>query len=103
MKLSIGYITTPTKAEAKEIVLALLEKGLIACANILDGAESYFVWENEIEKAKESVIFFKTRMKNEKKIIRLVKSMHSYECPCIVFSNIENGNDEFMGWIDASC
>ncbi|MDH5597263.1 MAG: divalent-cation tolerance protein CutA [Candidatus Peregrinibacteria bacterium] len=103
MKLSFGYITTPTKAEAKEIVLELLEQELIACANIVDGAESYFVWGDEINQAKEALIFFKTRAKNEDKIIKVVKSMHSYECPCIVFSNLEHGNADFLRWVDDSC
>lgn len=103
MKLSLGYITCPTKAEAKKIILALLEDRLIACANILEGAESYFIWDNEIQKATEAVIFLKTRAKNENKIIRLAKEMHSYHCPCIVFSNLPHGNNEFMKWIDKNC
>jgi len=103
MKLSLGYVTTPTKAEAKEIVLALLEEELIACANILEGADSYFVWKDEINQAKETVIFFKTRAKNEDKIIRLVKSMHSYDCPCIVFTELAHGNSDFLNWVEDSC
>ena len=103
MKLSIGYITTPTKTEAKGIVLELLEEGLIACGNIIPGAESYFVWDDEIAKANEYVIILKTRTKNENKIIKLVKKMHSYQCPCIVFTSLNDGNPDFLRWIDRSC
>ena len=69
MKLSLGYITTPTKTEAKDIALELLESGLVACCNIISGVESYFVWEEEIAKANETVIIFKTRTRNENKIV----------------------------------
>jgi len=103
MKLSLGYITSAGKTEAKDIVMALLEDELIACANIFEGVESYFAWDNEIHKAKEAVIIFKTRSKNEDKIIKVVKSMHSYECPCIVFTNLDHGNAGFMKWVEASC
>lgn len=103
MKLSLGYITTPTKTEAKDIALELLESGLAACCNIISGVESYFVWEEEIAKASETIVIFKTRVKNENKIIRLVKEMHSYECPCVVFMKIEEGNPEFLKWVDRSC
>lgn len=103
MKLSLGYITAPTKTEAKEIALELVESGLVACANIISGVESYFVWEEEIAKANETVIIFKTKTKNENKIIKLVKEMHSYECPCIVFMKIEDGNPEFLRWVERSC
>jgi len=103
MKLSFGYMTVPTKAEAQKIVLELLEIGLIACANIVPGAESYFVWEEQIQKANEVVIFFKTKTENEDKIIKTVKKMHSYECPCIVFHSLDYGNKDFLNWVNESC
>ncbi len=103
MKLSLGYITVPTKKEAKDIVVELLESGLIACANIIPSVESYFIWDEEISKANENVIIIKTRTKNEDKIIRLVKEMHSYECPCIVFTPLEYGNPDFLRWVERGC
>lgn len=96
-------MTVPTKAEAKEIVLALLEEELIACANIITGVESYFPWEDGIQKATEVVVILKTRVKNEDKIIRLVRELHSYECPCVVFSSLQHGNKDFMGWVGQVC
>ncbi len=103
MKLSLGYLTTASKTEAKQIVMALLEDELIACANIFDGVESYFAWEDDIHQAKETVVIFKTRAKNEGKIIDVVKSLHSYECPCIVFSGLDHGNTQFMRWVEDTC
>lgn len=103
MKLSIGYITFPTKAEAKQAVTALLENEMIACANIFDKAESYFVWDGKVQKATEAVVIFKTRVKNEDKIIKYIKKYHSYQCPCVVFTSIEHGNGDFLKWIDESC
>ena len=100
MKLSTGYITTQTKAEAKEIATVLLEEGLIACANILPSAESYFVWDGEIQKDKEIIIIIKTRQKHEDKIIKTVKQIHSYEVPCITFTSIDYGNTDYLKWID---
>ena len=103
MKLSLGYITASTKKEAKDIVLDLLELGLVTCANIIPGAESYFVWEDEISKASEVIIIIKTRIKNEQKIIKRIRKIHSYDCPCIVFTSIESGDKDFLKWIDGNC
>ncbi len=103
MKLSLGYTTFPTKTEAKQVVLALLEEELIACANIIDGVESYFLWEDGIQKANEVVVIFKTRVKNEEKIIRLIKELHSYDVPCIIFTSIDHGNPNFLKWVEQSC
>ncbi len=103
MKFSIGYLTAPTKTEAKDIVMELLERGLIACANIVPGTESYYVWDEELHHEKEVVIILKTNQKNESKIIKTVRSMHSYECPCIVFLPLSHGNKDFLRWIGQSC
>jgi periplasmic divalent cation tolerance protein len=103
MKISLGYITFPSKTEAKNTVLALLQEELIACANIIDGVESYFPWEDGIQQANEVSVIFKTKQKNQDKIVRLVRQLHSYEIPCVVFTPIENGNPEFLRWIEESC
>ena len=97
--LSFGYLTAPSKKEAKEIALALLDEGMIACANLFPGVESYFVWEGELTQAQECVLVFKAPAENEKKIVRLVRELHSYQSPCIVFLPIEGGDPDFLEWV----
>ncbi len=103
MKAVMGYMTAGTKTEAKEIVMALLEEGLIACANLVDKTDSYFSWEEGIHHAKETMVFFKTRQKNVDKIVKHIKTMHSYDCPCVIFWDITGGNQAFMRWIQDVC
>lgn len=85
------------------MVTFLLDKGLIACANIMPDSESYFYWERDIQKAKEVVVFIKTTSKNEDKIIKLVSKYHSYDTPCVVFTPIVSGDDKFCKWVDKTC
>jgi periplasmic divalent cation tolerance protein len=103
MQLSLGYITAGSKKEAQDMVGELLERRLIACANILDGAESYFEWEGELQKAKETIIFLKTRASNEAKIIKVISKIHSYDVPCIVFTPLISGHGDFLNWVGESC
>ena len=103
MKLSLGYITFPTKKEAHDIAAGLLDKELIACANIIDGAESLYVWDDAIHKEKEVLMFFKTREKNEKAIIKFVRKYHSYDSPCVIFLPIVAGDSDFLKWVEGSC
>lgn len=103
MKFSIGYITAPTKTEAKEIMMELFEHGLIACANIISGTESYYVWNDELQHENEVIMIIKTHSKNESKIIKAVKKMHSYDCPCIIFVPLTDGNKDYLRWIKDSC
>ncbi len=97
------YMTCKNKVEANKIAYALVKKDLVACANIIPNIKSYFKWNNKkINALKESILIGKTGKKNINKIILYVKKMSSYDCPCIVFVDIENGNKEFLSWIKSS-
>ena len=97
------YMTCKNKVEANKIAYALVKKDLVACANIIPNIKSYFKWNNKkINALKESILIGKTVKKNINKIILYVKKMSSYDCPCIVFVDIENGNKDFLSWIKSS-
>ncbi len=97
------YMTCKNKVEANKIAYALVKKDLVACANIIPNIKSYFKWNNKkINALKESILIGKTVKKNFNKIILYVKKISSYDCPCIVFVDIENGNKEFLSWIKSS-
>ena len=97
------YMTCKNKVEANKIAYALVKKDLVACANIIPNIKSYFKWNNKkVNIIKESVLIGKTVKKNINKIILYVKKISSYECPCIVFVDIKNGNKDFLSWIKSS-
>ena len=97
------YMTCKNKVEANKIAYALVKKDLVACANIIPNIKSYFKWNNKkINALKESILIGKTVKKNINKIILYVKKISSYDCPCIVFVDIENGNKDFLSWIKSS-
>ena len=97
------YMTCKNKVEANKIAYALVKKDLVACANIIPNIKSYFKWNNKkINALKESILIGKTVKKNINKIILYVKKISSYECPCIVFVDINNGNKDFLSWIKSS-
>jgi periplasmic divalent cation tolerance protein len=96
-------MTCKNKIEANKIALDLVKKDLVACANIIPGVKSYFKWnKKKINIIKESILIGKTVKKNMNKIISHVKKISSYECPCIVFVDIKNGNKDFLSWIKSS-
>jgi periplasmic divalent cation tolerance protein len=96
------YITCKNKKEAEKIASSLVKKNLSACVNILPGVKSYFKWNKKINIAKEIVLIGKTTSKNMNKINIHVKKIHSYDCPCIVFVSLQNGNKDFLRWIKSS-
>ena len=99
MHFSIIYITAPNKEEAEKISRVLLEERLIACANIIDSITSLYWWKGEIQKSGEALLIAKTKESLIDQLIKRVKALHSYECPCIVSFSIAKGNPDFLKWI----
>jgi periplasmic divalent cation tolerance protein len=52
----VVLITTASKPEAQKIAQNLLERCLIACADIFGPIESHFWWQSKIDQAEEFLI-----------------------------------------------
>jgi len=94
-----AYITCRDEKEAEDISLILLEKRLIACANVFP-CKSMYRWKGRVEKSKEFLIIAKTTASKKKEIVKEVKKAHSYDVPCINFLPVEIGNAEYGKWIE---
>ena len=97
MKFVLIYITNPTKKEAKRIANHLLEKKLIACANIFS-IDSLYWWESKIADEKEFVLIAKTKKENFEKIKKEVENIHSYAIPCIIKIPVSS-NKKYYNWL----
>lgn len=93
------YVTTADREEAESIAQGLLEKRLIACANILPGMTSLYWWEGVIRHSGECVLIVKTTAAHVMEVTQAITAAHSYDCPCVVAIPVEGGNAEFLAWI----
>ena len=84
MNPTLIYITNPTKREAKKIAKYLIEKKLIACANIFGPVNSIYHWKGKIVDEKEFVLIAKTTDTKFAKIKKEVEKIHPYTIPCII-------------------
>jgi len=91
------YTTYPDKVTAKKVVKHLLEKRLIACANIFPITSMYW-WEGNIQDDKEYVAICKTTEENFENVKKEVESIHSYDVPCIVKIPAE-ANEKYFNWL----
>lgn len=96
----ILYVTTKDRSEASLIAHKLLKAKKIACANILDGMTSIYEWEGEIKEEKEAILIAKTTENLVDSAIETIKSLHSYECPCILAIESKKGNKDFIKWLE---
>ena len=99
MEITFIYITAGSLDEAKAIGKALVSERLVACVNIIENMNSIYWWKDEIQDEREVVIIAKTKTKRVSDVVDKVKSIHSYDCPCIVSLPVLGGNKDFLDWI----
>ena len=85
--------------EAKAIGKELVSSRLAACVNIIDNMHSMYWWDGEIQDDREVILLAKTKEPLVPELIEKVKSIHSYDCPCVVSLPISEGNKAFLEWI----
>jgi periplasmic divalent cation tolerance protein len=99
---SVILVTAPNKKEAKNIAGALVKKKLAACVNIVAGIESIFRWQGKVDRATEALLIIKSKKSKLPRIIRMIKSLHSYDTPEIIALPIIGGEKKYLKWIDES-
>ena len=101
MAVNFIYMTAGSKSEARKIAQALVESRLAACVNILDNMQSIYRWQGKIQEDSEVVLIAKTTEAQVFRLIEKVKSLHSYDCPCVVSLPVLDGYPPFLNWVHA--
>jgi periplasmic divalent cation tolerance protein len=99
MPINFIYMTVGNKEEARKIGKELVTARLAACVNILDQMNSFYMWDGELQDDTEVIMLAKTTADRVPDLIEKVKSLHSYDCPCIVSLPVVDGHQPFLEWI----
>ncbi len=97
-ELTILYVTFDSEDEALKIASHLLEKKMIACANILSPMTSVYKWKGEVQKGQEWPVLFKTSIEKLAAVRSDIVDMHSYDTPCVIELTVESVNDLYHQW-----
>lgn len=96
--IKVVYITNPNKEEAERIATHLLEKNLIACANIFP-INSLYWWQGSLKNSEECVVIAKTVESHYELIKKEVELIHSYSTPCVVGFSC-SANESFFSFVN---
>lgn len=95
----VVLVTANSEAQARQIARELLEKKLIACANLVP-VRSMFVWQGQIQEEAEVLMIIKTTNASFKAQLEAeIKRLHNYEVPEIIGMPIVIGSAEYLKWI----
>lgn len=90
----------PDEAEARSAAGVLLDEGLIACANIVPGLVSLYVWQGVRGEAGEVGLLAKTHASLGETAIARLEQLHSYQTPAIIglqTDKVATATQEWLG------
>lgn len=98
-QLSLLYTTFGTHEDARKVSQALLERHLIACANILQEIHSLYLWEGRLEESNEIAVIFKTARDKIPDLMTALQELHPYDTPAMLEIPLNRTNESFTKWV----
>jgi len=95
----VVLMTVSSEDEASRISRVMVERGLVACVNIIPGIRSIFLWEGKMSEAQEFLLLAKTVKQNFDSLSNVVKAHHSYSLPEVIALPIHLGSEAYLAWI----
>lgn len=92
-------ITFGTREEAEKCAKKLVERYLVACAQVVGPISSYYHWNENLETASEWLLLAKTRSCVFDEVQEAVLAGHSYEVPQIVALPIVDFSPDYLKWL----
>ncbi|MEO1449623.1 MAG: divalent-cation tolerance protein CutA [Bacteroidota bacterium] len=92
-------ITFPDRDSAMQIGQLLVDRHLIACAQLLP-IHSVFRWEGKVQSEDEVLLQGKTTEQQLTAIEALIKQHHSYDVPEMIATPVVWGHQPYLDWVE---
>jgi len=99
---ALVWCPCPDRATARTLAGQLLGEELVACANILGGIESHFLWQGKPDSAEEVGVLFKTTAARLGDVVERLGKLHPYDTPAIVGWRCDAGHPATVAWLAAA-
>lgn len=100
---AIVVITTSDRAETlDQIARESVSQQLAACCQIAGPITSHYVWEGKPETSTEWRCQIKTTLDAYDQLERLIKELHPYDEPEIIYFRIDGGSESYLEWLRKS-
>lgn len=97
--LIVVSTTVETKADAERLASILIERRLVACAQISSPLTSMYRWQGKIVIAEEFLLTLKTRKSLYESVAQTLRLEHPYQVPEVIGQEIEMVDERYSGWI----
>jgi periplasmic divalent cation tolerance protein len=94
--------TTASRAEARSIARAVVDRRLAACVQIVGPVESTYRWQGKVATAREWLCLIKTTQARYRQLAAAIEVLHHYDTPEIVALPIAAGSRRYLDWLASS-
>src|SRR5512143_3030267 len=92
--------TAASLEEARRIARQLVEKRLVACANLIPHVESIYRWKDKIETAEEVKVLLKTKAEHFSAVKTWIEQNSSYEVPEVSKIQFDEISSAYAKWVE---
>ena len=94
--------TTASRADARRIGRALVDRRLAACVQIVGPIESVYRWQGKVATAREWLCLVKTTRPRYPQVAAAIEALHPYDTPEIIALPIAAGSRRYLDWLASS-
>jgi periplasmic divalent cation tolerance protein len=102
-QILLAISTFPDVDTASRVAQTLVEEKFAACANLIPAVHSIYRWKEKIETEGEVMVFFKTIQNRQAAFEEILRSLHPYEVPELIFVKIDSGSPDYLRWVNDNC
>ena len=93
--------TTDSLDEARSLAATLVERRLVACAQI-SSIQSFYTWEGAVQNDDEFRLLLKTTEDRYPQVEAALLDLHSYDLPAVVAFDIARAYGPYGEWVAAN-
>jgi periplasmic divalent cation tolerance protein len=99
MSSLIAVVTTvATIEDARDMARALVERKLVACAQI-ESIESFYEWDGQVNGEPEQRLLLKTTAERYAEVEAAIREMHGYALPAIYSLPVADAFGPYADWV----
>ena len=92
--------TLENREDAENMARHLLQKRLIACAQLSSPVESFYWWKNSIEQQQEFQLVMKSTQVLWDELRDEIEKMHPYDIPEIIATPVSAVSNKYNDWLN---
>jgi periplasmic divalent cation tolerance protein len=93
------FMTAPDQDTAVRLTRTVVEEGLAACGNLIEGVRSIYSWKGEVHDDAEVLVLFKTTLERVDSLRFRLIELHPYDCPEVLVVETDGGHADYLEWV----